>query len=420
MIRAQGGADAQCLPNPADRYSCFLIPWKVTVNRFCKVLAAGLALSIIPVTTASASAAPVGQQAPAAGQSPGHFSPATVRAITSIVLSGAGSAGIPGTSVGIWVPGRGRYVRTFGAADVATGRPVTLADHFRIASITKTFTATVILQLADQKKLSLSDHLSRFVKGIRYGSRITVSELLGMRSGIYDYTSDPAFLKAYTKNPDLRFTARDFLRIVRRHAPLFRPGTQTAYDDSNYFLLGLIARTVTHRPLGQLIRTQILAPLHLAQTSYPASATIPAPAARGYLTRPDGSLRDMTRSNPAVAAGAGAMISPLGNLKIWAKALATGALLRPATQRRRLRTHLLSKAHGITLSYGLGIGDLNGFLGHNGAIFGYTSAMFYLPKRDATIVVLGNNSGLSSTTTTAIFVALAAYLFPQQFPGGIG
>src|SRR5205807_1355372 len=149
------------------------------------------------------------------------------------------SVGVQGMSVGIWVPGRGRYVRTFGAADVATGRPVTLADHFRIASITKTFTATVILQLADQKRLSLSDHLSRFVKGIRYGSRITIKELLGMRSGIYDYTSDPAFLKAYTKNPDMRFTTRDFLRIVRRHPPLFRPGTQTAYDDSNYFLLGL-------------------------------------------------------------------------------------------------------------------------------------------------------------------------------------
>jgi D-alanyl-D-alanine carboxypeptidase len=186
-------------------------------------------------------------------------------------------------SVGIWVPGRGTYVRTFGVADVATGRPVSLADHFRIASISKTFTATVILQLVDQKRLSLSDHLSRFVQGIRYGSLITVEELLGMRSGIYDYTSDPAFLKAVTNNPDMRFTTADFLRIVRRHAPLFRPGTQTAYADSNYVLLGLIAETITHRPLGQLIRSQILTPLGLGQTSYPATAAIPAPFARATL-----------------------------------------------------------------------------------------------------------------------------------------
>jgi D-alanyl-D-alanine carboxypeptidase len=313
-----------------------------------------------------------------------------VRAITSIIFSGMTSAGLPGMSVGIWVPGRGTYVRTFGVADAATRRPVSLADHFRIASISKTFTATVILQLVDQKRLSLSDHLSRFVQGIRYGSLITVEELLGMRSGIYDYTSDPAFLKAVTNNPDMRFTTADFLRIVRRHAPLFRPGTQTAYADSNYFLLGLIAEKITHRPLGQLIRSQILTPLGLGQTSYPTTAAIPAPFARGYLRRPDGTLRDMTTSNPPWAAGAGAMISTLGNLKTWAKALATGTLLRPATQRRRLQNMgLIAKADGLTISYGLGIGNINGFLGHNGAIFGYTSAMFYLPKRDATIVVLG-------------------------------
>jgi D-alanyl-D-alanine carboxypeptidase len=316
------------------------------------------------------------------------------------------------------VPGQGKYVRTFGKSE--PGKSMALADHFRIASITKTFTATVILQLVDKKRLSLDDHLSSFVKGIPYGEQITVKELLGMRSGIYDYTSDPAFLKAYTQNPEMRFTTNDFLQIIQRNAPMFPPGTQTAYDDSNYFLLGLIAQQVTHRSLGQLIQAQILDPLGMRQTSYPATAAIPPPFVRGYLTQPDGSLRDVTNSNPATAEGAGAMISTLDDLKIWAKALATGTLLTPATQRSRLQTNLLSAGSAFTLRYGLGILNINGFLGHNGAVFGYTSAMFYLPQRDATIVLLGNNSALETSYTLQIFISLAAYLFPRQIPGGLG
>lgn len=112
------------------------------------------------------------------------------------------------------------------------------------------------------------------------------------------------------------------------------------------------------------------------------------------------------------------MISTLADLKIWAQALATGTLLTPATQQNRLQTNLLATGPGFTIRYGLGIVNINGFLGHNGAIFGYTSAMFYLPTRHATIVLLGNNSGLETDSTLRIFISLAKYLFPQQFPGG--
>jgi D-alanyl-D-alanine carboxypeptidase len=113
------------------------------------------------------------------------------------------------------------------------------------------------------------------------------------------------------------------------------------------------------------------------------------------------------------------MISTLGDLKTWAKALATGALLTPATQRLRLQTRPLVQTPKITLGYGLGITDLNGFLGHDGAIVGYGSAMLYLPCRDATIVMIGNNNDNGNPAPINIALSVAAYLFPEQFPHGL-
>lgn len=193
------------------------------------------------------------------------------------------------------------------------------------------------------------------------------------------------------------------------------------YSDSNYFLLGLIVQKVTHQTLARVIQDRIINRLHLRDTSYPTTPAIPAPFSRGYFAEtPTSPLRDVTLSNPNIGAGAGAMISTLGDVKVWARALATGALLTRRTQTERLHTVPLGGVPGkISLRYGLGILNVNGFIGHNGAILGYGTAMFYLPSAQATFVVEGNNNNLTSTVPTDIFIQLAAYLFPQRFPNGI-
>jgi D-alanyl-D-alanine carboxypeptidase len=227
------------------------------------------------------------------------------------------------------------------------------------------------------------------------------------------------FLHDYEQNPRLPFTPQDAINIMQQHDPAFEPGTQAQYADSNSPLLGLIVERVTGRPLDQVIQTQSLDPLQMTHTSFPTTPDMPVPFAHGYYPEPDGSLRDVTRSNPTVAWAAGAMISTLGDLRIWAKALATGTLLSPSTQALRLHTVLLASGGGIQVRYGLGIADLNGFLGHNGTIIGYGSAMFYLPSRDATLIVLGNKNTTVSSVPTSIFAGLAFYLFPKQFPDGL-
>ena len=152
------------------------------------------------------------------------FPPADVQALTQIAVKGMAEEHQPGLVVGIWIPGRGAFVQAFGKADLASGAPMDLDDHFRIASITKTFTATAVLRLVDQGKLRLDDTLSTYIAGIPNGDRITIRNLLAMTSGIYDFTMDEQFDKAFAGNPVMSFGLDDLLAILRRPSAGVRAG----------------------------------------------------------------------------------------------------------------------------------------------------------------------------------------------------
>lgn len=351
-----------------------------------------------------------------------EFAPKVQRQLSLLTRNNMTDSRLPGAAVGVWAPGRGRYVRAFGIANRNTGRRARITDHVRIASITKTFTATAVLQLVQRGRLSLDDNLSEYVSGVPNGDVITIRQMLNMTSGIYDYTDDDAFAQSFYSNPTGSFTKADFFAILGRHPPSFAPGTAAEYSDSNYYLLGLILEEVTGRPVGRVIRDQILRPLRLTNTSYQTGLTLPKPFAHGYfggldLTDP---LTDDTRINPAAGAAAGAMQSTLGDVRKWAKALATGGLLSRSLQAQRLQTvPFPNPGSPVTIGYGLGIFKLDNLLGHNGAILGYSSAMFYLPSKRATIVVWGNNSTNSTTPTTTIAFDIVELLFPKAVDEGV-
>ena len=235
-----------------------------------------------------------------------------MRALTAIAETGRTATATPGLVVGIWVPGKGKFVRAFGTGDLSTKAPLRLDDHFRIASNTKTFTATAVLQLVDKGSLRLQDHLEKFIPGIPYGNQITIKELLNMSSGIYDFTSDEELVKKFVDDPLLPgWTPQDLIPVIQSHKPAFPPGTAVAYCDSNYVLLGLIVEKVTGRRLGDVIQTEILDKLGMRDTSYPTTPDLPAPFSRGYYPVTDARPREITEINPDFPAGAGAMISTL-------------------------------------------------------------------------------------------------------------
>ncbi len=337
-------------------------------------------------------------------------------AFLSIVDAGLASTATPGALVGVWYPGRGTWLHAAGIGNVTTAMPFTLDDHVRIASNTKTFVATIILQLVDEGALRLDDILETFIPGVPNGSEITLRQVLGMTAGIYDFAKDPVISVDSNADPLLPFTPADALAIIRASTPDFAPGERAQYSNSNYTLLGLIVEQITGQTIDVAIQERILTPLRMTGTSFPIGVTeMPAPFAHGYFEgEPGEELRDVTLSNPDIPWASGAIISTLADLGNWATALAQGRLLSPATQAERLQFTPFETTP-LEVGYGLGLLSFNGLLGHNGGILGYSSWVVHDPESGASIVVVTNRGGNEGGTSDPIFIGLASYLFPERF-----
>ena len=264
---------------------------------------------------------------------------------------------IPGVIVGIWGPA-GDYVRTFGVADKATTSPMQTDFYTRVGSITKTFTVTAILQLVNQGKLKLSDPISKFIPGLPAGERITLRNLAQMTSGLITFDAVDEFADSYVADPNQSFTPEETLGYVRDKPLQFPPGTQYQYSNTNILLLGMVLEQQSGQTLPDYIGEHILSPLKLTHTSFPTTATFPDPHAQGYTTI-DGRDLVATDWNPSWGWGAGNMISTLDDMRIWARALATGVLLTPETQQERLGTTVPMNPEG-TAFYGLGLFNAGG------------------------------------------------------------
>jgi D-alanyl-D-alanine carboxypeptidase len=303
-------------------------------------------------------------------------------------------------------------------------------DHFRIGSITKTFTATVILELVDRGELALDQPISRWEPQIPGAKQITIRMLLDMRSGIWDEGGPgPTGLSLLSRwfgahcVRQQSKTCRHYWKpqkivdlAIQQGQAAYPPGT-FYYSDTNYVILGIIAHRVTGKPFGWLVKHLVLDPLHLRHTSFPThTTTLPTPATTGHVGVTVGTselYQVVGVPSPSTFFGAGNMVSTLADLRVWARALGTGALLKPATQRLRLRlasiggemvplpqiapinglpTNGLAPT-GLPLSYGLGIAGAGDMLGHNGVLGfpGYTAEMWYLPNVGGTLVVLLNS-----------------------------
>ncbi|MFK8844111.1 serine hydrolase domain-containing protein [Streptomyces sp. Ac-502] len=260
-------------------------------------------------------------------------------------------------------PGAVAYVRrgerqsrlAAGLADTARGERARPDQRFRIASNTKAFVSTVLLQLEGEGRLSLGDSVERWLPGVvqgngNDGAAVTIRQLLNHTSGIYDPTTEPEFFAPYLKDHDWGHvhTPREVIARSVRHAPYFAPGTGWKYSNTNYLLAGLVIEAVTHRGAPAEIQRRILAPLGLRHTSFPLTdPDIHGPHLHGY----DLKGRDLTRFSPSYDWTAGAMISTADDLARFHRALFSGTLLRPAQQRELQTTVRFPDAP----AYGLGV-----------------------------------------------------------------
>ena len=294
------------------------------------------------------------------------------------------------------------------------------ADRFHIGSITKTFVATVVLQLVGEHRVELDRPIPAYLHDLPAGytwTRVTVRDLLQQTSGLHDYLEDPRFQTF--EGLGAHWSPQQLVRIAVKIGPR---QTGWHYANTNYVLLGELVHAVTGHPVAQQIEARILRPLGLTATSYPADSTvIPAPAARGYFT-PYGDVTDAV--NPTSAGAAGAMISDVRDLATFYRALFGGRLLRRA-QVRELTRAIPVNDDGSLYSehYGMGVyrvrlpcGDA---WGHDGGYpggfksFAYTSAD---GRRQA--VLFYNDFGISDGTDNPAFRAAVQHATSVAFCGG--
>jgi len=325
---------------------------------------------------------------------------------------------IPGVLVGITDRKGKTFHAAVGLADVDTGEPISVDQHFSIRSITKSFTVTLILQLARAKMLSLDDPISKYYPGVPNGNDITLAQLAAMESGVKSYTLVDKFLDEFVANFSKPWTPQEIIDLALKESPIFDPGAEYNYSNTNTLLLGVVAEKVAKMPLAQAYQKFIFDPLGLSETSYPESTAFPSPHPVPYLVNPQtGELGTVTPPlNNSALGAAGAIVSTIDDLLTWGRALGTGELIGSKLQKLRERESRRADDGPEYDLYGLGIGELKGWWGHSGEALGYQAATFYEPISRTTIAVLVNSSQ-PVHVAVEVFKALADVIRPKGIPG---
>ncbi|WP_253949241.1 serine hydrolase [Mangrovicoccus sp. HB161399] len=299
-------------------------------------------------------------------------------------------AAAPGIIAGVQTA-EGRWSAAAGLADPDAGTPMEAGMHTRIGSVTKTFTGTLLMQLAERGDLSLDDTIGSYVEDIPNGDAITLRQLADMTSGLANYTLTDTFWQAFAADPQRVYTPQELLGYAVPASPIFEPGGRFDYSNTNTVLLGLVIEKVTGAPVGDAMRSMIIGPLGLQDTIWPeASPDLPEPYARGFTLQgddiPPEDPADATFWNPSWGWTAGEMISTLDDLLAYGHALATGqGLLGEAAQAERLAS--FPEAGG----YGIGFGCIGGWLGHTGELPGYNTTLYTHVPSGITVAVQANS-----------------------------
>jgi len=323
---------------------------------------------------------------------------------------------VPAIYIGVWDPERGVYQKAYGLADVAGKRPAALEDHFRIGSISKTFMATVILQLIDEGKLKLDDTVANVDSDLATRhpnvAAITIEQLLGMTSGIPDYMNVPdAAVAALTQAPDTVWSS-DQLIGFGADGEVKAPGTG-GYSTTNYIALQEIAETLTGKSIQDLIRERVTEPLGMSGTALPPNedTTLPEPVAHGYMSpacvdelvrdsaEPVPTGTDTTTWNASYGQSGGGMHSTLADMGTWAASVSGSSLLSDVSAAARLKFH--DAALG-PMQYGLGLIQFGNQVGHEGEAIGWEGWAGQDPETGLSAVVFTT----TCSDSEAVFKAL--------------
>jgi D-alanyl-D-alanine carboxypeptidase len=341
--------------------------------------------------------------AQAAAQTSSQLSDETGTQIDQIARQVLESTGVPSASVAVVKDGALVYTHAYGNARLEPSTPATAEMRYKIGSISKQFTATAILMLTEQGKLSLDDPVSRFVPDLTRAKEVTIRQLLSHTSGYQDYWPQD-YVPPFMLTP---ITADQILTLWARKPLDFDPGTKWQYSNTNYVIAGVIVEKASKTPLLRFLSSHIFEPLGMQSVVNIDQDHLADTDPTGYMRYSLGPLRAAPREGKGWLFAAGELAMPVTDLAKWDIAMMNQRLLKPSSFQEMEKDVLLK--NGTATGYGLGITVRNQaghrMLEHGGEVSGFTAENVVFPDDHSAIIVLTNQDAVSAGSQIARKIA---------------
>lgn len=344
-----------------------------------------------------------------------------ISAVDALAKTMVAGREVPGLSLGIVQNGKLIFSRGYGKSNLELGTDVVPDTVFNIYSITKTFTAVAILQMAERKQLDLNDRLSKFFPGFPGADKVSVRQMLSHTSGIHNYTDEDPVLEKMGATPD------ELVKMIAAQKTLydFEPGSRWEYSSSNYVLLGRIIEKVSGQTFSKYMRSALFGPAGLSRTAADRNVDLVAGRAAGYVVQPNFPLGfgNPPYADLSVQFAAGNMRSTVPDLARWFNALFSGEVISRASlsllsapvrvNDGRLAGDALFDPDAEPIGqYGLGVRtylqDGRRVIGPSGSFYAYSSKVAYFVDDKIIVIVLtnvGNKAAdLEKRISTQLFI----------------
>lgn len=299
-------------------------------------------------------------------------------------------------SIAVSQNGKLLYTKAIGYSDLETSKKATTATKYRIGSISKMFTAALILKAVEENKTSLAQTLDRYFPQIENSKKITIGNLLNHRSGIHSFTDDDDYL-TYNTIPK---SEKEMLALIAKGKSDFEPNSKSEYSNSNYVLLSYILEKIYKKDFATVLNTKIIKPLGLKDTYFGGTTNIQNNESYSYSF--EGKWNKETETDMSIPMGAGSLVSNPTDLAFFIEQLFAGKIITSKS---------LALMKTMTDNYGMGMFEFPYFekksYGHTGGIDGFQSVVSYFPEEKLAIALTSN--GVSYTNNNVLLCALSSY-----------
>jgi len=322
------------------------------------------------------------------------------------------TTGVPSASVAVVQDGKVSYVKAYGMARLEPAMAAEPSMQYSIGSISKQFTAAVVLLLAQDGKLKLDDPVGRYLPGLTRANEVTIRQVLSMTSGYQDFWPEDYVMTSMMKPAD----PQHILDVWAKKPLDFEPGTQWQYSNTNYVIAGRIAEIVGGKPLIEQLQERIFRPLKMTGVFNSDASRLPATDPTGYYQHALGPLRPAPAEGQGWMFAAGELAMPASDLALWNISMMDRSLLAPASYEEMFTEVKLKDGKGTGYGLGVQVGTRNGhrYIEHSGEVSGFVSENIVFPDDKAAVTVLTNEDASSAAS------AMVSRIAPLVLGGATG